>query len=35
VTSVCQLLAPETVHPVDACGGALALGLQARGDEVP
>jgi hypothetical protein len=35
VTSVCRLLAPETVHPVDACGRALVLGLQARGDEVP
>jgi hypothetical protein len=35
VTSACRLLAPETVHLVDTCRGALVLGLQARGDEVP
>ena len=35
MTSACRLLAQETVHPVDACGGALVLGLQATGDEVP
>ena len=35
MTSACRLLAPETVHPVAACGGALVLGFQARGDEVP
>jgi len=35
VTSACRLPAPAAVHPKAACAGALVLGIQARGDEVP